>query len=96
MENDEFYQTGTSNGANADLMHLSPVISSAGKKKVDPLMECSPITELVNERSKESTDMQMPSHCQLEYSRSMNQIEADATPFGADEEEEKHGDSKLG
>ena len=26
----------------------------------------------------------------------MNQIEADATPFGADEEEEKHGDSKLG
>ena len=55
MENDEFYQTGGS--INADLTHLSPVISSAEKKKVDPLMECSPITELVNERSKESTDM---------------------------------------
>ena len=53
MENDEFYQTG----ANADLMHLSPVVSSAEKKKTDPLLECSPITELVNERSKESTDM---------------------------------------
>ena len=53
MENDEFYQSG----ANADLMHLSPVVSSAEKKKTDPLLECSPITELVNERSKESTDM---------------------------------------
>ena len=57
MENDEFYMSGGTNGVNADLMHLSPVISSAEKKKVDPLMECSPITELVNERSKESTDM---------------------------------------
>ena len=38
----------------------------------------------------------MPSQTQLEYSRSMNQIEADATPFGEQEEEEKHGDSKRG
>ena len=36
----------------------------------------------------------MPSQTQLEYSRSMNQIEAETTPFGVDEEEEKHGDSK--
>lgn len=93
LENDEFYENGA---ANADLMHLdhdpnmqpSSTLNSDDqhhlqkRQTADAALTSNGIADqLVAERSKESTDMQAPSQVQLEYSRSVNAIDPEETPF---------------
>ena len=85
LENDEFYQVSDQQ-VNADLMHLEPI--EANKQAIGTQEEpkISGSIEDFKDFLKESTDLlQAPSPSNLEYSRSMNQIEAEQTPLGGDE-----------
>ena len=79
LETDEDYRVGGSeHQVNADLLHLEPAVK-LDTSLLPPGKSTTEIaSDLVQERSKESSDMQAPnSQTQLEYSRSMNQIEAE-------------------
>ena len=86
LETDEDYRVGGSeHQVNADLLHLEPAVK-LDTSLLPPGKSTTEIaSDLVQERSKESSDMQAPnSQTQLEYSRSMNQIEAEQPPLGGE------------
>ena len=71
------------------MLHLEPAVK-LDTSLLPPGKSTTEIaSDLVQERSKESSDMQAPnSQTQLEYSRSMNQIDAEQTPLGGENNSE--------